>query len=244
MRFAALVGRNLKEAWRDPLSVGVTIALPVGLMAILAFLGSQLGENAPQLSAASLVPGVALFGFAMLVFSSGYLLARDRENALLARLLTAPLTSTDFISAYSLPYLPVALVQIALIFAVGAFFNLEIVGSAALAVLVLLVMAIGYIGLGMLLGSLLTSKQVGMTYAIVLLPTIFSGTWFELELFGEGFATAMNMLPFAHALDAARDVMVGGAGFAEIAGDFYWVLGYAVAFFALGVFAFWRKMTE
>ena len=105
-------------------------------------------------------------------------------------------------------------------------------------------MAVGYIGLGMLLGALLTSKQVGMTYAVVLLPTIFSGTWFELDLFGEGFATVMRAMPFAHALDATRDVMVGGAGFGDIAVDFYWVLGYTVVFFALGVFAFWRRMVE
>ena len=244
MRFMALASRNLKEASRDPLSVVVTIALPVGLMIILGLLGKQIEDQAPQLSATMLAPGIALFGFSMLVFSSGYLLARDRENALLSRLLTAPLRPTDFIAAYSLPYIPVAIAQLALVFASAALLGLEIVGSAGLVFLVLLIMSISYIGLGMLLGSLLTSKQVGMTYAVVMLATIFSGTWFELEVFGEGFTRAMNVLPFAHALDAARDVMVDGAGFGDIAADFYWVLGYAVVFFALGVLAFRRKMVE
>ena len=244
MRFMALACRNLKEASRDPLSVVVTSALPVGLLIILGLLGKQIEDQAPQLSATMLAPGIALFGFSMLVFSSGYLLARDRENSLLSRLLTAPLRPTDFIAAYSLPYLPVAIAQLALVFAAGALLGLEIAGSAGLVFLLLLVMSVGYIGLGMLWGSLLTSKQVGMTYAVVMLVTIFSGTWFELEVFGSGFTRAMNMLPFAHALDAARDVMVAGAGFGDIAEDFLWVLGYAVAFFALGVFAFRRKMVE
>jgi ABC-type multidrug transport system permease subunit len=54
----------------------------------------------------------------------------------------------------------------------------------------------------------------------------------------------MNALPFAHALDATRDVMVHGAGFSDIATDFYWVLGYTIGFFALGVYLFRRKMVE
>jgi len=54
----------------------------------------------------------------------------------------------------------------------------------------------------------------------------------------------MNAFPFAHALDATRDVMVNGAGFSDIATDFFWVLGYTIVFFALGVFLFRRRMVE
>jgi ABC-2 type transport system permease protein len=244
MRSGELAKRNLREAVRDPLSVGVTVALPLGLMLVLSLLGRRIADVAPQLSATMLAPGVTLFGFAMLVFSSGFLLARDRESALLSRLLTAPLRSTDFVTAYSLPYIPVAVAQMVAIYAIGGFLGLVMSGSAVLVFLVLFVMAVGYIGLGMLLGSVLTSQQVGFAYAAVLLPTIFAGAWFELEIFGEGFTRAMNLLPFAHALDATRDVMVDGAGFGDIAGDFAWVLGYAVVFFILGVLAFRRRMVE
>lgn len=244
MRSGELAKRNLREAVRDPLSVGVTVALPLGLMLVLSLLGRRIVDVAPQLSATMLAPGVTLFGFAMLVFSSGFLLARDRESALLSRLLTAPLRSTDFIAAYSLPYIPVAVAQMLAIYAIGGFLGLVMSGSAVLVFLVLFVMAVGYIGLGMLLGSVLTSQQVGFAYAAVLLPTIFAGAWFELEIFGEGFTRAMNLLPFAHALDATRDVMVDGAGFGDMAGDFAWVLGYAVVFFILGVLAFRRRMVE
>jgi ABC-2 type transport system permease protein len=244
MRFAELAKRNLREAVRDPLSVGVTLALPLGLMLVLSLLGRRIADVAPQLSATMLAPGMTLFGFAMLVFSSGFLLARDRENALLTRLLTAPLRPSDFIAAYSLPYLPVAIAQMVGVFAIGGFLGLAVTGNAGLVFLVLFLMSIGYIGLGMLLGSVLSSQQVGFAYAVVLIPTIFAGTWFELEIFGEGFTRAMNALPFAHALAASRDVMAGGAGFRDIASDLSWVLGYTVVFFALGVLAFRRRMVE
>jgi len=96
----------------------------------------------------------------------------------------------------------------------------------------------------MILGSLLSSKQVGMVYSAILLPTIFSGAWLPLDLMGDGFRRVMNLLPFAHALDAARDVMVDGVGFTDIFTDFLWVLGYSAAFLALGVLAFRRRMME
>ncbi len=44
-------------------------------------------------TATVLAPGIALFGFVMLMFSTAMALARDRESALFARLLTAPLRS-------------------------------------------------------------------------------------------------------------------------------------------------------
>jgi len=137
-----------------------------------------------------------------------------------------------------------ALLLVAAIYGIGFALGLRIAGSAGLLFLVLGVMALGYVGVGMVLGALCTSKQVGYTYTAVLLPTIFSGTWFELRHVGQGFRNAVNVLPFAHALDAARAVTMRGAGFTDIAGDFLWVLGFSVLFVTLGILAFMRRMTE
>ena len=54
----------------------------------------------------------------------------------------------------------------------------------------------------------------------------------------------MKALPFAHAIDATRAVMMYGVGFSDIATDFYWVLGYTLVFFALGIILFKRRMVE
>jgi len=240
MRFVELAKRNFKEMYRDPLSLGLAIGLPVGLLLILQTL-SRFGST---WTPTYLAPGMVIFGFAMLTFSSGMILARDRESALLSRLLTAPLRANDFISAYSLPYIPVAIIQIVVLFAIGGLLGLEISGNAGLVFLVLFVMSVGYIGLGMILGSLFTSTQVPIVWISVNLLTIFGGAWFPLEEIGGVIQSTMNALPFAHALYAARDVMVQGVGFSDVAIDLYWVLGYTLAFFALGVFLFRRRMVE
>jgi len=241
MRSLELAKRNFKEVWRDPVSLSITIGLPVLLFLVLQAFG---GEEIPYLTPTLLAPGIVLVGFVMLMFSSAMILSRDRESALFSRLLTAPLRSSDFVAAYSLPYLPVAIIQGVVVFGVGAFLGMEVNGSLGLVFLVLFVMAIFYIGLGMILGSLLSVGPLSGAYTAVLLLTIFGGAWFDLGEIGGVFQTVGNALPFAHALDATRAVMADGAGFSAIAKDFYWVLGYALVAFALAVAVFKRRMVE
>lgn len=241
MRSLELAKRNFKEVWRDPVSLGITIGLPVLLLLVLQGFG---GEEIPYFTPTLLVPGIVLVGFVMLMFSSAMILSRDRESALFSRLLTAPLGSSDFVAAYSLPYLPVAVIQGVVVFGIGAFLGMEINGSLGLVFLILFVMAVFYIGLGMILGSLLSVGPLSGAYTTVLLLTIFGGAWFDLGEIGGVFQTVGNALPFSHALDATRAVVADGAGFRAIAPDFYWVVGYALVAVALAVLVFKRRMVE
>ncbi len=240
MRSAELVKRNLKELLRDPLSLGLTIGLPVVMLLILQGLDGVDEFFSPTM----LAPGIALFGFVMLMFSSAMILSKDRETALFARLLTTPLRSRDFVAAYSLPFLAVAVVQGVIVFAVAGLLGLESEGSIGLVLLVLLIMAIFFIGLGMILGSLLKVAPLSGAYSAVLLLTIFSGTWFNLDSIGGPIQTVENLLPFTHALEAARDVLTDGAGVSAIATDLYWVLGYTLVAMVLAGMTFQSRMLE
>jgi len=244
MRFAELAVRNFKEMWRDPMSMGLEIGIPAGFLVIFWTLGQSLGDES-FFSPTMLVPGIAVFGFAFLLMFSAVVLSRDRESALLSRLLTTPLKPRDFILSYSLPYIPVVILQMALCFGIGALLGLEILGNAGLAFLILLVMGICCVELGMILGLLFTANQVsGVGSAIITLVALLGGIWIDLGTIGGVFYRVGNALPFAHAVNGARAVMAYGAGFSGIATDFYWVLGYTIAFFALGIFLFRRRMVE
>ena len=240
MRSLELAKRNFKDVWRDPLSLGLTIGLPAVMLLVLQALGGVAEFFTPTV----LAPGIVLFGFVMLMFSAAMALSRDRESALFSRLLTAPLRPNEFVAAYSLPYIPVAIIQVGLIFGFGALLGLDIDGNAGLVFLILLVSAVFYIELGMILGVAFTVKQVPFLYATILLLTIFGGAWMDLEEIGGAFQSVANFLPFAHALDATRAVMVDGAGLADIATDFYWVLGYTVITGFVAVLLFRRRMQE
>ncbi|MCP3974509.1 MAG: ABC transporter permease [bacterium] len=240
MRSAELTKRNFKEVWRDPISLALTIGLPVLMLVVL-----QALKNADDFfSPSSLAPGVAVFGFVMLMFSAAMSLSRDRESSLFSRLLTTPLKPSEFATGYSLPYLPVAIIQAIVIFAIAAVFGLEISGSAVLVAFILLVCAVMFIALGMIIGSLFTQNQVPFVYMVILLLAIFGGAWVDVESIGGVFKTVGDWFPFAHALSAARDVMSTGAGFSDVSGDLSWLVGYTVIIVGFALIAFRRKMVE
>ncbi|MBN2186659.1 MAG: ABC transporter permease [Dehalococcoidia bacterium] len=238
-----LATRNFKEMCRDPLSMGLEVGIPAGFLVMFWALGRSMADES-FLIPTMLAPGIAVFGFVFLLMFSAVVLAKDRESALLSRLLTAPLKPRDFILSYSLPYIPVIILQMALCFGIGALLGLEMLGNAGLIFLVLLVMGICCVELGMILGLLFTVNQVsGVGSAIITFVALLGGIWIDLEAIGGVFYDVGNALPFAHAIDAARDVIIG-ADFSSIATDFYWVLGYTLLFFTLGIFLFRRRMVE
>ena len=238
MKSFELARRNALELLRDPLSLGIAVALPLVLLVVLEALG---GPSTPFLTATLLTPGIVLFGFVMVMFASAMILARDRETSLLARLLTAPLGSGSFVAGYSLPYAVIALVQAAVLLAVGVLLGLEAAGSIVPVLVVLALMAVFYVALGVIFGALLTVAQTSGAYAVVLILTIFGGAWFDLEEIGGVFLTIGDALPFKHALDGTRAVLADGAGFGDITGDVIWVAAYAVAAALLAVLTFRRR---
>jgi ABC-2 type transport system permease protein len=226
--------------WRDWLSLGVNVALPVVLLLVLQALEGVDDFFAPS----SLAPGVVLFGFAMLTMTSAMALAQDRESSLFARLLTTPLRANDFVAAYSVPYVVVAAIQAIGVYAIGFALGLRIEGNIGIIILILLLMAMWYVGMGMIIGALVPYKAVTGPWTAVLLLTIFGGTWVNLEDIGGGFETVADYFPFAHALTAIRGVTINGAGFSDIATDLWWVLGYTVAVVVLAIWVFRRRMVE
>jgi ABC-2 type transport system permease protein len=240
MRSFELSKRNFKGMWRDWLSLGVNVALPLLLLLVLQALEGVDDFFAPS----SLAPGVVLFGFAMLTMTSAMALAQDRESSLFARLLTTPLRANDFVTAYSAPYVAVAAIQAVLVFIVGAFLGLGIGGDPVVPVLVLALMALWYVGMGMIIGALVPYKAVTGPWTVILLLTIFGGTWVNLEDIGGVFQTVADPFPFTHALEAMRAAMVGSAGLGDVAADLAWVAGYTVAAAAVAIVVFRRRMVE
>ena len=66
MRSTELAKRNVKEVIRDPLSLGIALALPLLLLLTLQALG---GDDTPFLTPTLLTPGIVLFGFVMVMRS-------------------------------------------------------------------------------------------------------------------------------------------------------------------------------
>lgn len=240
MRCLVFASRNRKEIIRDPLNLAFGIGFPIILLLLLSAIQSNIPVSLFEIK--YLAPGIAVFGLSFISLFSGMLISKDRTSSFLMRLFASPLSSSDFIIGYSIPLLPIAILQNALCFIVSFFIGLSIDINVLLALVVLIPTAILFISIGLLCGSIFTDKQVGGICGALLtnLSAWLSGTWFDLNLVGGTFKAVAYALPFVHAVNATRSALNGN--YDLIFPDLWWVIGYALLIFSVAVYAFKKKI--
>jgi ABC-2 type transport system permease protein len=72
---------------------------------------------------------------------------------------------------------------------------------------------------------------------------MISGAWFTVDRMPSAIKSIAGALPFIHAIDASRAVL-NGSSFSAIILDLYWLVGWAVALFALGIVLFRKTMVS
>ena len=242
MRMLTFANRNTKEILRDPLNLFFGLGFPLVLILLLSAIQANVPVKLFEIQ--HLTPGVTVFGLAFMTLFSATIIAKDRGSSLLQRLYTTPLTPTDFILGYTLPMIPIAVAQSVICYLVAILLGLDVTVNILYAVVCIVPVAILYIALGLLCGSVFTDKQVGGICGALLtnLSAWLSGVWFDLELVGGAFQKIANALPFVHAVEMERAVLAGQ--FAGVLPHLWWVLGYAVGLLALAVLLFLRQMKK
>ena len=240
MRMWSFASRNAKEILRDPLNLAFGLGFPLVLLLLL----SAIQANVPvqMFEIQHLTPGITVFGFSFITLFSATLIAKDRNSSLLQRLYTTPLSTADFIFGYTLPLLPVSIAQCAICYAAALFLGLEWTAGILPAIVFSLPIAVLYIALGLLCGSLFTDKQVGGICGALLtnLSAWLSGIWFDLELVGGTFQKVAHVLPFVHAVEMERALLAGR----DFLPHLWWVLGYAVIATAAAIGCFLMQMKK
>lgn len=238
--FLAFSKRNIKEIIRDPLNVAFGLGFPVVLMVLLTAIQANIPVDLFSLN--NLTPGVAVFSLSFVTLFSGTLIAKDRSSSFLMRLFASPLSALDFILGYTLPMLPVAVLQSVICYLLALVLGMEFTPNIFVALLTLIPSMAFFIGTGLLCGTALNDKQVGGVCGALLtnLCGWLSGTWFDLQLVGGVFKKCAELLPFYHAVEAGRAAISGD--FSSIFPHLLWVCGYAVAVLAVAVALFGKKM--
>ena len=246
MKTLAFLRRTAKETLRDPLTLIFGAGFPLILLLLLSFMNRHIPPEAGMslFEIETLLPGVIVFGFSFLALFGGLLLSEDRESAFLRRLFCSPLTAADFLLGYALPLLALGLCQALLCVLFGFCFSLPLTPHILTLLLFLIPPLLLFVSIGLLVGSLLSSKQVGSLCGALLtnVSAWLSGTWFSLELLGDGFVTFAHILPFANAVDAARAALAGNVKEALLPSLI--VLAYAAAITVAAILAFKKKMKE
>lgn len=149
----------------------------------------------------------------------GFLIVNFRIAKLLKRFMATPMPRRNFLLAILGARLTFLIPDVGVLLALGYFkFDMPIRGSFALIILLEVVGALAFAGIGLLLASRTkTTEAVSGLMNLVMLPQwIFSGLFFSADRFGEGPLYWLSQaLPLTHLLSGLRAVILNGATITE-----------------------------
>jgi ABC-2 type transport system permease protein len=224
---------------------------PKGYITEKLLLASAAGAQRQPVTGAALryvdylFPGI--LGMNMMfscLFGVGYVVLRYRKSGFLKRLHATPLTAFEFLTAQVLSRLALILFVTGVLYVgIGMIIHFHSAGSLSLLVLVAVLGALSMVALGLTIAARFSSEELvgGLLNLFTWPMMLLSGIWFSLEGSPQWVRWVAGLFPLTHILDAARAVMLDGAGIGEIAPHLLYLGVTAMAFLAFGAWSFrWR----
>ena len=122
-RIITLTKRNIKEIFRDPISLVFIIGLPLIMEILFYFI---FGSLTSQFEMRYLAPGIVVFSQSFLSLFLGLLISIDRGTSFTTRLFVSKAKSYEFILSYICSLIPFVLIQSILFFIIGGVCDVSI----------------------------------------------------------------------------------------------------------------------
>jgi len=189
-----------------------------------------------------LIPGV--LGMNVMfssLFGVGYVIVRYRKNGVLKRLKATPLTPFEFLSAQVVSRLWLIVMLTSLVYAgTDIFIGFRMNGSYLTLLLVLTLGTLSMISLGLIIAARMANEEAanGLLNMLSWPMMMLSGVWFSLEGSPLIVQQLALLLPLTHLTEAARAVMIDGAGLWEIRWHLVVLAVMTAIFMAIGARTF------
>ncbi len=187
------------------------------------------------------VPGYTVFGVFFIVGVVAASILDERQRGTLRRLQAAPFARGAFLLGKVVPYFAVNLVQVALMFALGAsVFGMGLGRSPAGLVVVSLATAAAATGLGLLVAALgHTEGQVsGIATLLALVLAAVGGMMVPVFVMPAWMQSLARFSPHYWALQGYQDLIVRGQDLGAVLPETGVLLGFAAVFYTLAVLRF------
>ena len=170
---------------------------------------------------------------------------RERQSGTLEQLAVMPFKARDVLAGKLLPYLGVAVVDLAAIVAVGVLvFDVPFAGSPLVFALGAVLFLFVTVGIGVLISTVSENQGQAIQLAIMtMLPQILlSGLIFPLAAMAAGVRWIGYLLPLTYFVQVARGVMVRGAPFEALLLPLGMLAVLGVVVFGLSIARFRRDL--
>jgi ABC-2 type transport system permease protein len=187
--------------------------LPVETRPVILF-------NPDTRSANYFIPGLLVVMCQMMaVMLTSNSIVREKEKGTLEQLFMTPVRASELIVGKLVPYLCLTVIEFCLItFLMRYLFQVPIHGSFLTLLALGMPFIIGMLGVGLLISTRASTRDASMQLAMgTVIPSIFlSGYVFPVESMPMFFRYVANVIPTTWMIDAARGVILRGAGIAEL----------------------------
>lgn len=114
----------------------------------------------------------------------------------------------EYILGYMISFIPIILLQNILLFIIAIFLGLQFSINIIWTVLASIIIAVLFIAMGILIGSLVSDKAAsGVSSIIIQLVCFTSGMYFPKEMLGNTYSKICEFLPFDSALTITKGIL-------------------------------------
>jgi ABC-2 type transport system permease protein len=190
-------------------------------------------------------PGVMGLAAMMVTFMLSIIsFVHERTTGTLDRLLSTPVTEGEIVAGYALALGLVGLVQSTVILvAAVALFQVQIVGSPLLVLLIIFLLGVGNQGLGFLLSSIAKNEFQAIQFMpLILFPSILlAGVFWPIEAVPDLLRPVSYFVPLTYAVEGCRSVMIRGWGVGEVWVELAVLAGLAAAMLLLSTYGLKKR---
>jgi len=186
------------------------------------------------------VPGYTVLGVFFIIGTIASSILAEKREGTFRRLLVAPFPRSVLLVGKILPYYLVNLVQIAIMFGAAHLLFGMAFGDPVALMVISMTLAATATGLGIMIAAMgKTDTQTGgLTSLLTLTMSALGGCLMPAYIMPDFLQKLSRLVPHAWAMQAFQDVLVRGYGVVEILPEACILLGFAVAFFLIGVWRF------
>ena len=196
-------------------------------------------------------PGIFIFALLMSAIGVASSLATEVDKGTLERLKLSKMGSFDLLFGTLIPWSISSVVQVLILFGVALLIGFNWVGglsSLFYSMVVAAIAGVASVALGLLIASFTENEsQASNLGTLISVPLSFIvGAFFPLpkvpigRIFGSTFEL-YDVLPWTHAAEALRVLLIYGGGIGDVALEFGFLIGLTVLLFFAGVFFFSRE---
>ena len=169
------------------------------------------------------------------------LLAYERSEGTLRRVLTTPTSKTTYLLGTLSGQFIAGLVQMGLLVGFGILVMGVNWGQSLSGLIVMLVsFGLASVALGTMLATFVKTDSQANSISIMagMVMALMGGCWFPLELFPETVRTIVRILPTTWAMEGLTDLVLRGQGLMDVLPNAAVLLGFAVVFLTVGSWRF------